>query len=170
MLRVAMAGERSAAGLNVIGNQGFGPERYPHSSDYTGGKKALQLPRRDKRQVLEFAFRDGGSKKPVILSLECAGQELNEWQVVVWLQWEPVIGRCNEPTLADAHDLGGKLGLLAVADDVFDYRIRKDNIEALVPERQAAAVQHGVRRHGVGVARGLDIIKPDGSRRDAVRV
>src|SRR5437868_7785031 len=84
------------------------------------------------------------AQQAIVLAPERAGQKLDEGQVVVTLEGEPVVWSGHEPALAHSHDLTGEFRLAALAHDVLNHGVGKDQIEALVREGKGAAVKHHV--------------------------
>src|SRR5437016_9276812 len=135
--------------VDVIRHQRFGPERNSDFSNPAGGEEAGQLPCRQQGEILHASSWNMRAQQAIVLAPERAGQKLDEGQVVVTFEGEPVVWSGHKPALAHSHDLTGEFHLAALARDVLNHGVRKNHVEALVREGKGAAVKQHVARPGM---------------------
>src|SRR5439155_1355523 len=90
-------------------------------------------------------------------------QKLDEGQVVVTFEREPIVRSGHEPALAHSHDLTSELRLSVLAQDVLDHGVGKNQVETPVREGKGTAVKHRVARPRIespGAQHLADLVAP----------
>ena len=88
-------------------------------------------------------------------------EPVDERQARVHLDREPAVGRRQEHAAPDAERLRDEPSLALAAAHVLDHRVREDDVELAVRERQRARVTLHVLDRGVASPEARAVVKPE---------